>query len=56
MAASLEDDRDAPRIATELWAALHGSVTLRRDLPAFTWPAGQEESIDRFIRVLLGSE
>lgn len=56
VAACLDADRDAYRIATDLWAALHGSVTLRRDLPAFAWPAAQEENIDRFIRVLLAPE
>ncbi|WP_158299715.1 TetR/AcrR family transcriptional regulator [Glycomyces paridis] len=53
VAAVVDDGRDALVAATELWAALHGSVTLRRDLPAFTWPLGQDETIDRVIRALV---
>lgn len=53
VAACLDTDSDALMTATELWASLHGSVTLRRDLPAFAWPAGQEETIDRFIKALV---
>lgn len=46
-------DRDPRTVATDLWAALHGSVSLRRDLPAFAWPGTQEEAIDRFIDIVV---
>ena len=49
-------DRDAATVATDLWAALHGSASLRRDLPAFVWPGTQDEAVDRLIEALVAPE
>ncbi len=33
---------DATRLATDIWASIHGIVTLRMDRPMFPWPPLQE--------------
>lgn len=43
----------ASEAAIDLWAALHGAVTLRRDLPAFAWPTAREETVDRLLARIL---
>lgn len=44
---------DVSTAAIDLWAALHGTVTLRRDLPAFTWPTAREDAVDRLLSRIL---
>lgn len=46
---------DPTAVAVDLWAALHGTVTLRRHLPAFDWPGTRQESVDRLIATVVPS-
>lgn len=39
-------------IATDIWVAMHGMVTLRQHLPAFGWP-GANEQLERIVLALL---
>lgn len=55
VAACLDSDRDAVVVASDLWAALHGAASLRRDLPAFAWPGTMDEAVDRLIHALVGA-
>lgn len=44
---------DAHAVAADLWAGLHGTIVLRRSLPAFPWPGDLETAIDRLIDALI---
>ena len=44
---------DPFRIATNIWAALHGMVTLRASLPSFPWPPLAEQ-VDEILAGFLG--
>lgn len=44
---------DAARIATNMWSAMHGAVTLRRSSPPFPWPP-LEQQIDDLLTGLVG--
>ncbi len=44
---------DPVRVATMLWAALHGLVLLRMDRPRFPWPP-LDETINELVRRLVG--
>jgi AcrR family transcriptional regulator len=46
---------DPFRIATNVWVALHGMVTLRQRLTAFPWP-DLEEQLASFLSALTGIE
>lgn len=50
--ACLPADRASPEyafaIATDIWVAMHGMVSLRRHLPAFPWP-DSDEQLERII-------
>lgn len=44
---------DARTVAAEVWAALHGMVLLRLNVPNFDWPAPLEVMTDRVVTSLL---
>jgi AcrR family transcriptional regulator len=46
-------DDDPIRVATMLWAAVHGFVILRIDRPQFPWPP-LDEMVDETVRRLVG--
>jgi AcrR family transcriptional regulator len=47
--------RDDPSLlAAEVWAALHGLVLLRLNLPTFPWPAPLEQMVDLAVSRLVG--
>lgn len=50
---AVSDAHDATVVATDLWSALHGTVALRRDLPAFSWPTSRELAVDRLLAALV---
>jgi AcrR family transcriptional regulator len=43
---------DPHRLATLVWASLHGVVSLRIDRPQFPWPASLDETADDIVRRL----
>jgi AcrR family transcriptional regulator len=40
---------DPTRVATSLWTALHGIVTLRASLPRFPWPSLEQQVQDAIV-------
>ena len=44
---------DPARLAAQVWAALHGLVLLRMNLPDFPWPAPLEEMADQAVARLI---
>jgi Tetracyclin repressor-like, C-terminal domain len=44
---------DAPLLAANVWAALHGIVLLHLNLTEFDWPDSLEERIDRTVERLV---
>lgn len=53
---TVSDAHDATVVATDLWSALHGTVALRRDLPAFAWPTTRESAVDRLLAALVPTD
>ena len=53
MRAGVAPDRDPVRVATNVWTALHGIVSLRRSVPAFPWPPLTEQ-VDDVLSALVG--
>jgi AcrR family transcriptional regulator len=53
MRAGIAPERDPVRVATNVWTALHGIVTLRRSVPAFTWPPLSEQ-VDDVLSAFVG--
>jgi AcrR family transcriptional regulator len=53
MRAGLAPDDDPFRVATNVWTALHGIVTLRNALPAFPWPP-LERQLDDALAGMVG--
>jgi AcrR family transcriptional regulator len=49
-ASSRQDDPH--RLATLVWASLHGVVSLRIDRPHFPWPVSLDETADAIVRRL----
>jgi hypothetical protein len=52
IAAAVGPDGDADMLATHLWTALHGIVTLRTVRPTYPWPDLDRE-VDHLINQLL---
>ncbi len=44
-------DADSMALALQIWAALHGYVTLRANMPGFPWPA-PERALDNLVALL----
>ncbi len=53
MASGTARPGDPQRVATQVWAALHGIVTLRWAVPMFPWPP-VEELVDAILAGLVG--
>lgn len=53
IAECVPDGTAAGPVAADLWAALHGTITLRRSLPGFPWPGDYDAVIDRLINTLV---
>jgi hypothetical protein len=43
---------DSRRVATSIWTALHGIVSLRATLPRFDWPPLEEQVDDALVGLL----
>lgn len=53
VAECMDDGTDPGVVAADLWAGLHGTIALRRSLPAFPWPGDLDAAIDRLIDALV---
>lgn len=53
VAECVDGGTDPDVVAADLWAGLHGTIALRRSLPAFPWPGDLGTAIDRLIDALV---